>query len=152
MGQAARHPVEACGEMKNKLPVFAIFLVLAVVVLAFSPIGRGSSVANLGTVIQMRPNVFVAEMESQVCLAESQVHTTASLTTATAAAEDAGSIPSVFLMMLDDGVCASLSPISSTTRIQMQTDSEYEHKMDKRERPLSERSQASGTFRTNTGH
>ena len=92
--------------------------------------------ANLGTVTQMGPNVFVAEMESQVCLSESQVHITASLTTATAAAEDAGSIPSVFRMMLDDGVCASLSPISSTTRIQMQTDSEYEHKMDKREAAL----------------
>lgn len=136
MGQAARHPVEACGEMKNKLPVFAIFLVLAVGVMAFSPIGRGSSVANLGTVTQMGPNIFVAEMENQVCLSESQVHTTASLTTATAGAEDAGSIPSVFLMILDDGVCASLSPISSTTRIQMQPDSETEDMMDKREAAL----------------
>ena len=106
--------------MKNKLTVFAIFLVLTVGILAFSPIGRGSSVANLGTVTQMGPNVFVAEMESQVCLSESQLHTTASLTTATADAEEAGTMPSVFLMMLDDGVCASLSPISSTNRIQMQ--------------------------------
>ena len=122
--------------MKNKLPVFAIFLVLTVGILAFSPIGRGSSVANLGTVTQMGPNVFVAEMESQVCLSESQLHTTASLTTATADAEDAGTMPSVFLMMLDDGVCASLSPISSTNRIQMQPGLEDEDLMNKREAAL----------------
>lgn len=85
-----------------------------------SPIARGSSVANLGTVIQMGPNVFVAEMESQACLSESQVHTTVSLTAATASTDEGDSLPSVFLMMLDDGVCASLSPISSTTRIQAQ--------------------------------
>ena len=122
--------------MKNKLPVFAIFLVLTVGILAFSPIGRGSSVANLGTVTQMGPNVFVAEMESQVCLSESQLHTTASLTTATADTEDAGTMPSVFLMMLDDGVCASLSPISSTNRIQMQPVLEDEDLMGKREAAL----------------
>ena len=92
--------------------------------------------ANLGTVTQIGPNVFVAEMESQVCLSESQVHTTASLTIATADVEGAGSIPSVFLMILDDGVCASLSPISSTTRIQMQPDSENQDLMDKREAAL----------------
>lgn len=120
MGQAAKHPVEPCGEMKNKFPLFVIFLVLAVGALALSPIARGSSVANLGTVIQMGPNVFVAEMESQACLSESQVHTTVSLTAATANTDEGDSLPSVFLMMLDDGVCASLSPISSTTRIQAQ--------------------------------
>ncbi len=122
--------------MENKIPVFALFLVLAVGILAFSPIGRGSSVANLGTVTQMGPNIFVAEMESWVCLSESQVHTTASLTTATAEAEDAGSVPSVFLMILDDGVCASLSPISATTRTQMQLDLENQDLMDKREAAL----------------
>jgi len=57
--------------MKNKLLVFAIFLVLALGILAFSPIGQGSSVANLGKVIQMGPNVFMTEMESQVRLSES---------------------------------------------------------------------------------
>ena len=51
--------------------VFAIFLVLALGILAFSPIGQGSSVANLGKVIQMGPNVFMTEMESQVRLSES---------------------------------------------------------------------------------
>ncbi len=122
--------------MKNKLPVFAIILVLAVGVLSFSPIGRGSGVANLGTVTQMGPNVFLAEMESQVCLSESQIHTTASLTAAAADAEDAGTMPSVFLMMLDDGVCASLSPISSTTRIQAQPELGKEEIMDKREAAL----------------
>ena len=136
MGQAAIHPVEACGEMKNKLPVFAVFLVLLVGILAFSPIGRGSSVANLGTVTQMGPNVFVAEMESQVCLSESQVHTTASLTTAAADADDGDSIPSVFLMILEDGVCASLSPISSTTRIQAQPKLGEEEIVGKREAAL----------------
>ena len=92
--------------------------------------------ANLGTVTQIGPNVFVAEMESQVCLSESQVHTPSSLTSAAADAEDAATMPSVFLMMLDDGVCASLSPITSTKRIQMQPGLENEDSMGKREAAL----------------
>ncbi|MCH7736134.1 MAG: hypothetical protein IH872_01915 [Chloroflexi bacterium] len=122
--------------MKNKLPALALFLALVVGVLAFSPIGRGSSAADLGTVVQMGPTIFVAEMESRVCLSESQVHTTASLTAASAGAGEGDAVPSVFLMMLDDGVCASLSPISSTTRVQDQPGLEREKSMDKREAAL----------------
>ena len=122
--------------MKLNVPALALFLVLVVGVLAFSPIGRGSSVADLGAVAQMGPNIFVAEMESQVCLSESQVHTTASLTAARAGADGGEAVPSVYLMILEDGVCASLSPISSTTRIQPQPGLENEESMDKREAAL----------------
>jgi hypothetical protein len=122
--------------MKHKLPAIALFLVIVVGVLVFSPIGRGSGVANLGTVVQMGPSIYAAEMESQVCLSESEVHTTASLTTASADSEDGDTMPTVFLMMLDDGVCASLSPISSTTRILAQPGPEKADPMDKKEAAL----------------
>lgn len=110
--------------MKHKLPAIALFLVIVVGVLVFSPVGRGSSVADLGTVAQSGPNIYAAEMDSYVCLSESEVHTTASLTTASADSEDRDFMPTVFLMMLDVGVCASLSPISSTTRILAQPGAE----------------------------
>ena len=92
--------------------------------------------ADLSTVVQMGPNIFAAEMDSQVCLSESEVHTTASLTTASADSEDGDTMPTVFLMMLDDGVCASLSPISSTTRIPAQPGSEKAEPMEKKEAAL----------------
>ena len=101
--------------MKNKLPVFAIFLALAIGILAFSPISPGSSAADLGVVVQLGPDMYVAEVEDQVCASESPVHTTSSQPAATADAEDGGSLPSIYLMMLEDGVCASLSPIATTT-------------------------------------
>jgi len=104
--------------MKNRLPIFALFILVAVGVLVFSPIGRQTGTADLGVVIQRGPDVFVAEMERQVCLSESEVHTTLSLTTAGADANYGDTIPSVFLMMLQDGVCASFAPISSTERVQ----------------------------------
>lgn len=119
--------------MKNKLPIFAIFILVAVGVLVFSPIGRQTGTADLGVVVQMGPDVFVAEMESQVCLSESEVHTTSTLTTASANAEDGDTVPSVFLMMLQDGVCASLAPISSTERAQAQTSLDTGMLMDKKE-------------------
>ena len=122
--------------MKHKLPAIALFLVIVVGVLVFSPFGRGSGVADLGTVVQMGPNVYVAEMESQVCLSESEVHTTTSLTTASSDSQDGQAVPSVFLMMLDDGVCSSLSPISSTTRSQAQPSPEKEDSVDKKEAAL----------------
>ena len=131
----ALNSADSQGNMKNKLPVFALFLVLLVGVLAFSPIGRGSTSAGPGVVLQLGPSIFVAEMEDQICLSESQVHTTASLTSATAESED-DDVPSVFLMMLDDGVCASLSPISSTNRIQAHPGAEQELSMGKKEAAL----------------
>lgn len=121
--------------MNHKAPVLIFFLVAVVGVLIFSPIGRGSSLADLGTVVQVGPDVFVAEMDNQVCLSESEIHTTGSQTTASADAEE-DAMPSVFLMMLDDGVCASLSPISSTTRIQAEPAPEKEEIMDKKEAAL----------------
>ena len=92
--------------------------------------------ADLGAVAQMGPEIYAAEIESQVCLSESEVHTTASLTSASAAADDGGAMPSVYLMMLDDGVCASLSPISSTTRTLAQPGPEKSEPMDKKEAAL----------------
>jgi hypothetical protein len=122
--------------MKHKIPAMAIFLAIVVGVLVFSPIGRGSGVADLGAAVQMGPQIFAAEVESQVCLSESELHTTISLTTVSADSEDGEAMPSVFLMMLDDGVCASLSPISSTTRRQAQPGPEKEEPMDKKEAAL----------------
>ena len=122
--------------MKHKLPAIALFLVIVVGVLVFSPIGRGSSVADLGAVAQMGPNIYTAEMDNQVCLSESEVHTTASFKNASAESDDVGAIPSVYLMMLDDGVCASLAPISSTTRTLAQPDPENVASMDKKEAAL----------------
>ncbi len=119
--------------MKNKLPIFALFILVAVGVVVFSPIGRQTGTADLGVVVQMGPDVFVAEMERQVCLSESEVHTTASLTAASADTNNGGTIPSVFLMMLQDGVCASLAPISSTERVPVQTKQNEEILMDKKE-------------------
>ena len=138
--------------MKHKLPAIALFLVIVVGVLVFSPVGRGSSVADLGTVVQSGPNIYAAEMDSYVCLSESEVHTTASLTTASADSEDRDFMPTVFLMMLDVGVCASLSPSPSTTRILAQPGAEKKQRPWTRKRQLSEQNQASGTFRTSFDH
>jgi hypothetical protein len=131
--QAEEKSAMALVRMKHKLPVFALFILVAVGLLVFSPIGRQTGTADLGVVVQLGADVFVAEMESQVCLSESEVHTTVSLGTASADTNDGGKFPSVFLMMLQDGVCASLAPISSTERVPAKSHWDTGTIMDKKE-------------------
>ena len=111
VGRAGKSVKESV-DMNHKLPALAIFAALVIGILAFSPVGRGFSDAELGYVVQLGPGVFVAEVEDQVCASESPVHTTSSQTMATSDAEDGESMPSIYLVMLEDGVCASLSPNS----------------------------------------
>ncbi len=66
------------------------------------------------------PSVYLAEVEGDVCVSESPVHTTLSLTAADVDSESTEGMPSVYLVMLEDGVCASLSPISTPNQTSLQ--------------------------------
>ncbi|MCI0899016.1 MAG: hypothetical protein J4O11_12030, partial [Chloroflexi bacterium] len=46
--------------------------------------------------------------------------------------EHGDNLPSVFLVMLEDGVCASLSPISTSTRVPAQADREEFDSIDRK--------------------
>ena len=104
--------------MKHNLPAIVVYLILVTGILVIFPIGRGSSSANPRAVVQQESDVFLAEIDDQVCVSESPVHTTSSRTAANAGAEDEGSMPSIYLVMLENGVCASLSPIATTMQVQ----------------------------------
>ena len=122
--------------MRRSLSVLALVLVLTAGVLALRDISGSSSAAELAVVT---PNVFMAEMDDQVCTSQSPVYTTASETTANVDADDTDALPTVFLVMLDDGVCASESPISISPRTSVQEGSENEEIMGKREAALGAR-------------
>ncbi|MCH7737514.1 MAG: hypothetical protein IH872_08960 [Chloroflexi bacterium] len=119
--------------MKQSLSIIALILVLAAGALALRPLSGSSSAAELGVVT---PNVFMAEMEDEICASQSPVHTTTSLTAARADADEGDTLPNVFLVMLEDGVCASLSPISISPRTSAQSGSEKEERMTKQEAAL----------------
>ena len=119
--------------MRRSLSIFALVLVLAAGVLALRDISGSSSAAELAVVT---PNVFMAEMNDDVCASQSPVHTTASDTTANIDADNSDGLPTVFLVMLDDGVCASESSISVSPRISGQDGSESEEIIGKREAAL----------------
>lgn len=110
--------------MKNKFVISILFLVLVAGVLAFAPIDRGTSEPEPSMSVATSSKVFLAEMENEVCASRSEIHTTSS-TQATKTADDlSDELPTVFLMMLDDGVCASLSPIATSPRISVQVNDE----------------------------
>ena len=119
--------------MRRSLSIFALVLVLAAGVLALRDISGRSSAAELAVIT---PNVFMAEMDDQVCASQSPVHTTDSDTTANIDSDGSDALPTVFLVMLDDGVCASETPISVSPRVSAQEGLESDETMDKREAAL----------------
>ena len=69
--------------MKKNASMFALVFAIAVIALAIWPVSGRSSAAETTAAT---PIVFLADMNNQVCAAQTQVHTTASKTTARAAA------------------------------------------------------------------
>lgn len=110
--------------MKNKFAIFILLLVLVAGVLAFSPVDRGTSAPEPISTFEVDSNVFLAEMENEVCASSSQIHTTTSVSANKTEDDQSEELPTVFLMMLEDGVCASLSPIATTPRISVQANEE----------------------------
>ena len=112
--------------MKQNISIFALVFALAVIALAIWPISGRSSAAE-STVAA--PIVFLADMNSQVCASQTPVHTTTSLTTATAGGDQGDAMPTIFLVVLDDGICASLSPISISSRSPIPTEPEEDEEL-----------------------
>ena len=56
---------------------------------------------------------FVVDMETEVCASESPISVSSSPTATETEPSQTDQQPTVFLMMLEDGVCASLVPISA---------------------------------------
>ncbi|MBT98338.1 MAG: hypothetical protein CL902_06905 [Dehalococcoidia bacterium] len=110
--------------MRNKFAIFILLLVLVAGVLAFSPVDGGTNAPEQVSAFEVDSNVYMTEMENEVCASSSEIHTTTFVSAKTTEEDQLDELPTVFLMMLDDGVCASLSPIATTPRVSVQADEE----------------------------
>ena len=95
----------------------AFVLALTAGALIYQPISGSSNASDSS---ESMPSVYLAEVEGDVCVSDSPVHTTLSLTAADVDSESSEGLPSVYLVMLEDGVCASQSPISTSNETSLQ--------------------------------
>ena len=122
-GRAVERPIsfKGCGDMKNKFAIFVLLLVIVAGVLAFSPIDRGATLEEPSPTVAVSSGVFMAEMETEVCAFRSEVHTTSAIRV-TKTETTTEEMPTIYLVMLEDGVCASSSSTATTPRISVQAE------------------------------
>jgi len=107
--------------LNHKLAIVAFVLALTAGALIYQPISGSSSASDSPKAM---PPVYLAEIEGDVCVSDSPVHTTVSLTAADVDSELGEGMPNVYLVMMEEGVCASLSPISTPARTSFQGNAE----------------------------